>query len=130
MKPTLCLLDTSFLIDLEDEVIAGKVGPATRTLAGLGKARLYVSPVTVAEIIEGAEDPLAAERALFGYRHITIGWAAARRCAVLQHSNARRMGENDAWQAALASAGAMTLIGHGSSFAGRTGFVYLDHRAA
>lgn len=127
--PALYLLDTSLLIDYADELESAGDGPATRTLASLGKARLYVSPVTIAELLEGAEDPLATERFLSGFRQLTIGWAAARRCAVMQARAAQRMGENDAWQAALAVTGEMTLVGHDKAFRARPGLAYLDHRA-
>ncbi len=123
-----CLLDTSFLIDLEEEAAAGEEGPATRLLTRLGAARLYLSPVTVAELLEGAEDAAGTARALAGYRQLTIGWAAARRCALNQSRAAQRLGENDAWQAALAMAGSMTLVGHDRGFRRPAGLAYLDHR--
>jgi predicted nucleic acid-binding protein len=130
MKPARCLLDTSLLIDYGQEIEEGKHGPATRTLERLGRARLYVSPVTVAELLEGAEDPSAAERFLTSYQQLTIGWSAALRCALLQARAARRMGENDAWQVALATHGGLTLVGHDRAFENRPGLTYLDHRKA
>ena len=124
------LLDTSFLIDLDEEAAARCDGPATRTLAGLGAGvRLYVSPVTVAELLEGAEDAEATERALSAYRVMTIGWGTAVRCALAQARAPRRMGENDAWQAALAIGAELTLIGHDRIFENRPRLAYLDHRA-
>ena len=125
---TAALLDTSFLIDLEAEVAADVDGPATLTLSRLRGVRLYVSPVTVAELLEGAEDREETARALAEYASQTIGWATAQRCAMLQSRAARRMGENDAWQAALASSSGCRLVGHDAAFEGRTGVDYLDHR--
>jgi len=70
------LLDTSFLIDLEDEAFSGEEGPATRMLERLGSARLYISPVTAAELLEGAVDEMESARALSAYHQTTIGWQA------------------------------------------------------
>lgn len=122
------LLDTSFLIDLDAEVSAGVDGPATRALESLKGWRVFVSPVTVAELLEGAEDPLQTARELAHYPKQTIGWAAACRCARLQARASRRMGENDAWQVALAGSSGHALVGHDQAFEGRVGLVYRDHR--
>lgn len=122
------LLDTSFLVDLEDETVAGVAGPATRTLAKLKGCRLFITPVTVAEILEGAVDPITTARELSAYRAHSIGWPAARRWALNQAHAARRMGDNDAWQAALATIGHQKLVGHDRAFQGRPWLDYLDHR--
>jgi predicted nucleic acid-binding protein len=122
------LLDTSFLIDLDDEAESGVVGPATRTLATLREYRLFISPVTVAELLEGAEMPEEAAKELATYQKQTIGWQAAQRCALNQSRAPRRMGENDAWQAALAALSGHRLVGHDVAFEGRPGLDYLDHR--
>ena len=127
MKPD-CLLDTSLLIDLEEEVAEDVAGPATRTLAALRGRRLWLSVVTVAEFLEAAEDATAAARALGGYRLQTIGWSEAQRCAHHQARAARRLGENDAWQVALALGGGLTLVGHDRAFEGRPGLDDRDHR--
>jgi predicted nucleic acid-binding protein len=89
---------------------------------------LWLSVVTVAELLEAADDPVVAARALGRYRLQTIGWAAAQRCAHHQSRTSRRLGENDAWQVALALGGGLTLVGHDRAFAGRPGLDYLDHR--
>lgn len=121
------LLDTSFLIDLEQEEEDGIAGPATRALAGFkGGKPVWISAVTVAEFLESAEDEAAAT--LGAYRLQTIGWAAAQRCAGLQARTTRRLGENDAWQVSLALGGGLTLVGHDKAFNGRPGLDYLDHR--
>jgi predicted nucleic acid-binding protein len=122
------ILDTSFLVDLEDETVAGVDGPATRALARLKGYRLFITPVTVAEILEGAVDPIVAARELSAYHAHSIGWAAARRWALNQARAARRMGENDAWQAALATIGHQKLVGHDRAFEGRSWLDYMDHR--
>lgn len=122
------LLDTSFLIDFAEETAADLDGPARRTLAKLAGVRLFVSAVTVAEFIEGADDQAAAARFLARFRCQTIGWQAAQRCALIQSRAARRMGENDAWQATLATLSGHLLVGHDAAFTGRPGLDYLDHR--
>jgi len=124
------LLDTSFLIDLEDEAFSGEEGPATRMLERLGSARLYISPVTAAELLEGAVDEMESSRALSAYHQTTIGWQAARRCALNQSRSVQRMGENDVWQAALAVTGGHTLVGHDKAFDRRPWLDYRDHRKA
>ncbi|EIQ01562.1 putative nucleic acid-binding protein [Opitutaceae bacterium TAV1] len=122
------LLDTSFLIDLANEVESGTAGPALRALAALPSGRFFVSPVTVAEILEGAEDPGEAIFELSKYQHQTLGWAAAQRCALNQSRTSRRMGENDAWQAALSVVSGHRLIGHDHGFERRPWLDYVDHR--
>jgi predicted nucleic acid-binding protein len=122
------LLDTSFLIDLDAETAVGVDGPAMRTLEKLKGWRVFVSPVTVAELLEGAEDPLATARELAAYHSHTIGWQAAQRCAINQSRAPRHMGENDAWQAAVATVGRQRLVGHDRAFEGRAWLDYLDHR--
>jgi len=125
------LLDTSFLVDYERETADDRPGPATRTLDSLpAAARLYVTPVTLAEIMEGADDPAEAARALAAYRQQTIGWAAALRCGAQQAAAPQRLGENDAWQAALAIRAGLTLVGHDRAFERVPGLAYRDHRAA
>ena len=122
------LLDTSFLIDLADESAANVEGPAHRALARLKGCRVYVSAITVAELLEGAEDQHDAAVALSVYHFQPLGWGAARRCALVQSRAGRRMGENDAWQAALASAAGHCLVAHDHAFGGRAWLDYLDYR--
>gem|GEM_PF-5146818 len=54
-----CLLDSSFVIDLLNEVAANRRGPAHAWVARNSGADLWVSPVTYAEVLEGAEDAAA-----------------------------------------------------------------------
>ena len=128
MKRRNCLLDTSFLIDYETEVAAGVDGPARQTMSEIKHGRLYVSPVTVAEILEGAADKISALKDMETYRRQPIGEAIAHRCALNQARSDRRMGENDAWQAAIAVASGHKLVGHDQAFKNRPWLDYLDHR--
>lgn len=96
------LLDTSFLIALERETAAVEVGPARLLLAKLRGRPLVVSVVTVAELLEGADDEAAALGALQRFTTQGLHFAQARRCALLQRRAKRRLGENDAWLVATA----------------------------
>ena len=121
------LFDTSFLIELADEIESGEDGPAVQYLATLpSAARVFVSPVTIAELLEGAEDPEACVHLLNGYHQTVIGWQAAKRCALNQSRAAQRMGENDAWQAAIAVVGGHTLVGRDRAFERRSWLDYHD----
>jgi len=98
-----------------------------RTLASLRGRRLWLSVVTVTEFLEAAEDATAAARALGGYRLQTIGWRQ-RNAARITSPRGPPLGENDAWQVALALGGGLTLVGHDRAFEGRPGLDYRDHR--
>ena len=62
-----CLLDSSYLIDLLNEVADGREGPAIAWLKRNPRARLWISPATVAEVLEGAEDFEAVKAYLARY---------------------------------------------------------------
>jgi predicted nucleic acid-binding protein len=53
----ICLLDSSFLIDLLNEIADGEAGAALNWLRRNMSSELWISPVTLAEVLEGAEDP-------------------------------------------------------------------------
>jgi len=123
------LLDTSFLIDLSDEIDARKEGSAHRLLEILPERGVYISPATLAEFLEGADNRENALKFLAHYQRQPMGHAAAMRCARNQSRDAaRRMGENDAWQAALAVVSGHTLVGHDDAFKDRPWLDYIDHR--
>ena len=63
-----CLLDSSFVIDLLNEVAANRRGPAHAWIARNSGADLWVSPVTYAEVVEGAEDAVAVREAFRAFR--------------------------------------------------------------
>jgi predicted nucleic acid-binding protein len=106
------LLDSSFLIDLLNEAAEGEPGPAARWLQAHPKAALWISPVTLAEVLEGAEDIQATRTYLARYRWQGIHRTHAEHVAIRQVRSARRMGENDAWQAAVAECMGATVLGH------------------
>ncbi len=124
-----CLLDSSFVIDLCDEVAAGVSGPAMRWLKQHPRAQLWISAVTCAEVLESAQD-LETRRALLGrFRWQGLHHIHAELVATLQRRSKQRMGENDAWQAAVAISMKGCVVGHDPKAFSRLGDAYVDHRA-
>jgi len=124
-----CLLDSSFLIDLLNEIAAGNASSAHRWLRRNASAELWISPVTLAEVLEGAGDPEAVKDYLRRYSWQGIHRVHADKVALIQRRAVRRMGENDAWQAALADHMGAILVGHDPRAFRRLGDRYEDHRA-
>lgn len=103
------LLDTTFVSDLDSELVHRHTGPARRFAQQFPNARVFVSVVTVEEFYEkrgrDAARELAAHFAVVGL-HV----ADALRCGLLQARARRRLGENDAWLAAQALRGGFELV--------------------
>ena len=123
-----CLLDSSFLIDLLNEVAAGRAGPAVAWLRRNPSAQLWISPITYAEVLEGAVDPIAVRARLRRFRWQGIAHAHGDWVALKQRRARSRMGENDAWQAAVAACMDAVVVGHDPKAFGRLGDGYDDHR--
>lgn len=123
------LLDSSFVIDLLNEIAANQRGPARTWAARNPGAELWISPVTSAEVLEGAADATAVREAFRAFRWQTIGRQHAERAALRQRRAARRMGENDAWQVAVAECMDAVIVGHDPAAFDRLGSDYADHRA-
>ena len=124
------LLDASFVIAFLREVEARRDGDARRYLAGLRRARVYLSVVAYAEVLEQAADPatLSAELRV-RFRFQSIGQDIAERVALLQRRSARRMGENDAWIAATAiKAGLVLVADDDEAFADKAPLKYVNFR--
>lgn len=124
-----CLLDSSFVIDVLNESASGEDGPALLWLRANPRAQLWISPITYAEVIEGADDLDAVRAHLSQYRWQGLHRAHAETAALLQRRSPRRMGENDAWQAAVALAMNGCVVGHDPGAFSRLGAAYVDHRA-
>ena len=130
------LLDTSFLIDYFNEVAERRIGTARRFRATMpGQARLFVSIVSLAELIEGADDARTVERELLRLaRLIGLHHQHAIRAGLMQQrarEAGRRIGENDAWIAATAALANLTVIGDDDrAFADRASVAYVNFRAA
>src|SRR5262249_42146422 len=93
------------------------------------RAQLWISPVTYAEVMEGAATPAPVRERLLRYRWQGIGYAQAERVAARQSRARQRLGENDAWQGGVAESIHRTLVGHDPKAFDRLGKSYEDHRA-
>ena len=110
------LLDTSFLIEFEEE-LAGRVsGPARSVLASHRRRPVVISIITLGEFAEGFTDPKALVEFLAPFRVVQLSRAIAWRTAALQASLSRRLGENDAWIAATALSYEATLVAREKAF--------------
>jgi predicted nucleic acid-binding protein len=123
-----CLLDSSFLVDLLNEIAEGVQGPAFRWLKSNETAQLWISPVTVAEVLEGAADVKAVKAYLARYSWQGIHRVHAESVALRQKRSSQRLGENDAWQLAIADHMRGTIVGHDPAAFARLGTRYSDHR--
>jgi predicted nucleic acid-binding protein len=88
----------------------------------------WITPVTLAEVLEGAEDPEAVKSYLGRYSWQSIHRVHAATVALRQIRSSRRMGENDAWQVAVADSMGATVVGHDPEAFQRAGITYEDHR--
>jgi predicted nucleic acid-binding protein len=99
------LLDSSYLIDLEEEIAGGGFGPAIAFAHTLRRSAPRISVVTLGELAAGAANEQAMRRFLSRYRVISlkpeIAWLAGRLERALA-TTGRRLGENDNWIAATA----------------------------
>jgi predicted nucleic acid-binding protein len=66
------ILDTCFLIDLQREMRAARVGPATEFLRTHAGASFCISVISVTEFLEGFEQPSEGERLLRAYTRIDV----------------------------------------------------------
>jgi predicted nucleic acid-binding protein len=89
---------------------------------------LWISPVTCAEVLEGADDPATVAKTFKAFRWQTIGQRQAERAGFLQRRSPRRLGENDAWQVAIAELMDASIVGHDPKAFSRLGDRYVDHR--
>ena len=97
------LLDSSFLIEFEDELASERPGPASALLAARRALPAAISIVTLGEFAEAFLDPVALNEFVSPFRILQLSRMIAWRAALLQTSLSRRLGENDAWIAATAS---------------------------
>ncbi len=125
-----CLLDSSFVIDLLNELERGVSGPAADWLRRNAKAQLWISPVTLTEVLEGARDQARTVAYLGEFRWQGIHRIHAEIAARLQRQTRQRLGENDAWQAAIVIHMCGVLVGHDPAAFTRLGPAYEDHRVS
>ena len=110
------LLDTSFLIEFEDELAKAYPGPASALLLARRAVPAAISIVTLGEFAEGFLDPVALNDFVSPFRVVQLSRMIAWRTALLQTSLSRRLGENDAWIAGTAIAYGATLVGRERAF--------------
>ena len=110
------LLDTSFLIEFEDELVGDRSGPASALLASRRTLAVAISIVTLGEFAEGFLDPVALNEFVSPFRVVQLSRMIAWRAALLQTPLSRRLGENDAWIAATAITYGATLVGRERAF--------------
>ena len=122
------LLDSSFLIDLERETAADKMGPARKFLPSLRGRPIVVSIVSVEELLEGAVDETTTFTSVQRFAIQGLHLAHARRCALLQRRASRRLGENDAWLVATAESLNADVVGADRAEFERLGTRYLRFR--
>jgi len=122
-----CLLDSSFVIDLLNEMAEDREGAAFAWLRRNRKTQLWITPVTLAEVLEGAGDAEAVKAYLGRYAWQGIHRMHAEKVAARRSRCARRMGENDAWQCAVAERIGAIVVGHDAAFEA-LGLRYDDHR--
>jgi predicted nucleic acid-binding protein len=125
-----CLLDSSFLIDLLNEMAEGSAGPALHWLRDNAAAHLWITPVTMAEVLEGAEEPEAVRAYMARFSWQGIHRVHADKVAIRQRRASHRLGENDAWQVAIAEQMGAVVVGHDHPAFQRMGDAYDDHRRA
>jgi len=110
------LLDTSFLVEFENELVHQEMGPARGVLRAHRSEAVAISIISLGEFAEGFTDPRAVVEFLAPFRVVALSRAIAWRTAALQSSLAQRLGENDACIAATALAYEATLIGRERAF--------------
>jgi tRNA(fMet)-specific endonuclease VapC len=110
------LLDTSFLIELENELVRRSPGPAMALLAAHRHSATAISIITLGEFAEGFTDPKAFGEFVARFRVLQLSRGIAWRAAMLQGSLQQRLGENDAWIAATSLSYGATLVGRDPAF--------------
>jgi predicted nucleic acid-binding protein len=111
------LLDTSFVVEYEGELVADSIGPARTLLHLRGREPVAVSIITLGEFAEGFEDIHAVEAFLSRFRVLPLSRSIAYKTAAMQAHLSQRLGENDAWIAATALTYNAELAGRKRAFA-------------
>ena len=113
------LTDTTFWIDLNEELRRGIVGRARTFMARHRATPLRVSIITWGELAAGVEQPADLERLLrrvrILYLPMQVVWEAGRIDAELSETG-RRLGENDNWIAATARTWGLSVVTRDRAF--------------
>ena len=116
------LLDSSFLIDLHDELRRkdGADGPAKRFIKANKTLPMVISPISASEYAAGIRNEREARRFLRRFRMVAVGRDIALLASWIdreQSAKGLRLGENDTWQAAIALRFGLTLVTDDTDFA-------------
>ena len=103
------LLDSTFFIDLEEELRGAKPGPCAVFLKEHRQHTKYVSVITIGEFAASATVALTL-RFFRGYQRLSLGRDLALYGGRLQASLDFEMGENDLWIAATAKFHGLPLV--------------------
>jgi predicted nucleic acid-binding protein len=109
------IFDTTFLIDLEREIVRRQPGPAMGFLARNHAQTMRISVITFGELAEGYEDPAAPglEELIAPYGIVEVTPAIGRKYAAISRvlrSQGSRWGDNDLWIGATALEVGDTLV--------------------
>jgi predicted nucleic acid-binding protein len=115
-------------VRLSEDEERPREGPAVTWLRHNEKSRLWISPVTTAEVLEGAESLQAVKVYLARFSWLGIHRAHAEKVALRQRRTAHRLSENDAWQMAVAECMDGVVVGHDPAAFRCLGARYEDHR--
>lgn len=116
------LLDSSFLIDLHDELRRrdGADGPAKRFIKSNKTLPMVISPISASEYAAGIRNEREARRFLRRFRMVAVGRDIAFLASRIdreQSAKGLRLGENDTWQAAIALRFGLTIVTDDTDFA-------------
>jgi tRNA(fMet)-specific endonuclease VapC len=110
------LLDTSFLVEYETELVTNAIGPARRLLRSRSLEPVAISIITLGEFAEGFKNIHDIEAFLSRFRMIPLSRTIAYKTAAMQAHLPQRLGENDAWIAATALTYRAELAGRERAF--------------
>ncbi len=113
------IFDTTFLVDLEEELREGRVGAAQRFLAAHRSDGPSVTVISLGEIAAGMEDSEAARYFLSRWRVLNLRPEIALTAASIDRLLMRtgdRLGENDNWIAGFARYYGEALVSNDRAF--------------
>jgi predicted nucleic acid-binding protein len=118
-RPEVMLTDTTFWIDLGEEMSRGERGPARQFLAAHRTFAMEVSIITWGELAAGVNSPGELDQLLrrvkIVHLHLQVAWEAGRIERELAQRG-ERLGENDNWIAATARAWGLRLVSRDNAF--------------
>ena len=109
------LLDTTFFIDLADELQSGTAGPCRAFLEKHRRREKFASVVTLGEYAVGAT-AAEARRFFRGYGRLALGRDLAIYAGRFQAGFPFALGENDLWIAATARYYGLSLVTRDKAF--------------